>query len=206
MPFTIFRGIGDVLKEYQIVLTEIDFVVEAEFTISDTFRADLNFSLRELVFDNSEYAICETLIYPVLRDIYKSYKDKFVLWSHQPLNFDDKLSGVPDYILAKRSPLGKFVFDKPYFIVVEAKKDNFTEGWGQCLAEMVAVQKINGDLKQSVFGVVSNGKFWEFGRLTDTLFTKNIKTYSIQALDQLFAALNYVFTQCVLIIDSEQGS
>ena len=162
MPFTIFRGIGDVLKEYQIVLTEIDFVVEAEFTISDTFRADLNFSLRELVFDNSEYAICETLIYPVLRDIYKSYKDKFVLWSHQPLNFDDKLSGVPDYILAKRSPLGKFVFDKPYFIIVEAKKDNFTEGWGQCLAEMVAVQKINGDLKQAVFGVVTNGKFWEF--------------------------------------------
>lgn len=136
----------------------------------------------------------------------KFYKDKFVLWSHQPLNFDDRLSGVPNYILAKRSPLGKFVFDRPYFIIVEAKKDNFTEGWEQYLAEMVAVQKINGDLKQSVFGVVTNGKFWEFGRLTDTLFTKNIKTYSIQALNQLFAALNYVFTQRALTIDSEQGS
>lgn len=53
MPFTIFRGIGDVLKKYQIVLIEIDFVLETEITISDTFGADLNFSLRELVFDNS---------------------------------------------------------------------------------------------------------------------------------------------------------
>ena len=201
MPFTVFRGIGDVIKEYQIVSIEIDFVIETAITISEPFRADLDFSLRELVFDNSEYAICETLIYPILREIYKSYKDKFILWSHQPLTFDD-ISGIPDYILAKRSPLGKFVFDKPYFIIVEAKRDNFSEGWGQCLAEMVAVQKINQNPDQPVFGVVSNGKTWEFGRLA-TVFAKNIKAYSIQNLDQLFAALNYVFAQCELIVDSE---
>lgn len=203
MPFTVFKGIGDVLKEYQIVSIEKDFVVETVINISDTFRADLEFSLRELVFDNSEYAICETVIYPVLRELYKSYKDKFILWSHQPLNFDDKLSGIPDYILAKRSPLGKFVFDKPYFVVVEAKRDNFFEGWGQCLAEMVAVQKLNENPEQPVFSVVSNGKVWEFGRLANNLFTKNLRAYSIQSIDQLFAALNYVFAQCELIVDSE---
>ena len=104
--------------------------------------------------------------------------------------------------MAKRSPLGKFVFDKPYFIIVEAR-DNFSEGWGQCLAEMVAVQKINGSLEQPVFGVVSNGKTWEFGCLAAALFSKNIKAYSIQNLDQLFAALNYVFIQCELIVVSE---
>ena len=201
MPFTVFKVIGDVLKEYQIVSTEIDFVIETAIAISDTFKADLDFSLKELVFDNSEYAICETLIYPILREVYKSYKNQFILWSHQPLNFDD-ISGIPDYILAKRSPLGKFVFDKPYFIIVEAKRDNFSEGWGQCLAEMVAVQKINQNPDQPVFGVVFNGKTWEFGRLA-TVFTKNIKAYSIQNLDQLFAALNYVFAEYELIFDSE---
>jgi hypothetical protein len=197
MPFTTYKSIGDVLKDYQIVSTETDFIVETPILISEAFRADLDFSLRELVFDNSEYAVCENLIYPTLKEVYKSYKDHFVLWSHQPITIDEKLCGIPDYVLAKRSPLGKYVFDKPYFITVEAKRDDFAEGWGQCLAEMIAIQKLNQDLDQPIFGVVSNGKIWEFGRLVDNRFTKNIKVYTIYDLNTLFAALNHVFSQCV---------
>jgi hypothetical protein len=197
MPFTTYKSIGDVLKEYQIISMETDFIIEAPIPISEAFRADLDFSLRELVFDNSEYAVCENLIYPVLKEVYKSYKDYFVLWSHQPITINEKLCGVPDYVLAKRSPLGKYVFDKPYFIAVEAKRDDFAEGWGQCLAEMIAIQKLNQDLDQLIFGVVSNGKIWEFGRLVDNRFTKNIKVYTIYDLNTLFAALNNVFSQCV---------
>jgi len=104
----------------------------------------------------------------------------FILCSLQPLNYDE-ISGTPDYILAKRSPPGNFVFDT-YLIVVAAKRDNFVEGWGQCLAEMLAVQRINNNSAQTVFGVITNGRILKFGRLANTLFTKNVKTYSIQAL------------------------
>lgn len=124
--------------------------------------------------------------------------DEFVLWSHQPLNCDEKLPGTPDYILAKRSPLGKVIFDQPYCIVVEAKKDNFEEGWGQCLSELVAAQQINQNPELVIYGIVSNGETWEFGNLKLDQFTKNIKTYSIQYLDQLLAAINYNFDQCRL--------
>ncbi|NEP81717.1 MAG: hypothetical protein F6K39_28275 [Okeania sp. SIO3B3] len=31
---------------------------------------------------------------------------------------------------------------------------------GQCLVELVTVQKINNDLEQTIFGIVSNGNFW----------------------------------------------
>ena len=94
--------------------------------------------------------------------------------------------------------MGKVVFDKPFFVAVEAKKDDFTEGWGQCVAEMVAVQKINETEKITIFGIVSNGKIWEFGKLSDRSFTKNIKIYRISDLDELFAGINYVFEQCQL--------
>jgi hypothetical protein len=67
------------------------------------------------------------------------------------------------------------VFEEPYLIVVEAKKDNFEEGWGQCLAELITAQKLNGNTKTEIFGIVSNGKFWEFGRLLENSFEKNIK-------------------------------
>jgi hypothetical protein len=196
MPFTTYKGIGDVLKEYQIVSTDMDFVAEVSFVSNEAFTADIEFSLREVVFDNSEYAVCENLIYPTLKEVYKHHKQHFSLWSHQPISFNEKLCGIPDYIVAKRSPLGKFVFDQPYIIVVEAKRDDFAEGWGQCLAEMVAVQKLNSELHQPVFGIVSNGKVWEFGRLVANQFAKNIKVYTIYDLNCLMNAINGVFVQC----------
>ena len=196
MPFTTYKGIGDVLKEYQIVSVEMDFVAEVSFVSNEAFKADIEFSLREVVFDNSEYAVCENLIYPTLKEVYKHHKEHFSLWSHQPISFNEKLCGIPDYIVAKRSPLGKFVFDQPYIIVVEAKRDDFAEGWGQCLAEMVAVQKLNSELHQPIFGIVSNGKVWEFGRLVASQFVKNLKVHTIYDLDCLMNAINGVFVQC----------
>jgi hypothetical protein len=101
--------------------------------------------------------------------------------------------------LAKRSPLGTVVFDKPYFILVEAKKESaFDEGWGQCLAEMIAVQRLNNEPEQTIFGSVSNGAMWQFGKLKLEMFTQNNFFYTIQDLERLFAAVNYVFKQCEL--------
>jgi len=111
------------------------------------------------------------LIYLILKEIWKPYSSKFTLWSHQLLTYDDALSGFPEYILAMRSPLGKVVFDKPYLLIVEAKQDNFNWGWGQCLAEMVAADRLHGETPITIFGIVSNGITWEFGKLEQQGFT-----------------------------------
>lgn len=198
MPFNYYKSVGVVVKEFQINYRESAYIVETEIDINEYFKDDLAIVIREGIVDNSEYAICENMIYPILKEVWKSYKDKFVLWSHQPLIYDEKLSGIPDYILAKRSPLGKVVFDQPYFVVVEAKKDNFQEEWGQCLAEMIAIQKLNHNPEQTIFGIVSNGEIWEFGKLRLDIFTKNITFYTIQNLEQLFSSVNYIFKQCEL--------
>jgi hypothetical protein len=198
MPFTTYKNIATVILEFQLTYEENNFIVESQFQIDDYFKSRFERTLKEGIVDNSEYAICENLIAPILREVWFNYSDRFLLWSHQPLIYDEQLSGVPDYLLAKRSPLGKVVFDKPFFVAVEAKKDDFTEGWGQCSAEMVAVQKINETDKQTIFGIVSNGKIWEFGKLSDRSFTKNIKIYRLSDLEELFAAINYVFEQCQL--------
>jgi len=162
MSFSSYKSIGVVAKAFQIKYIRDNFITEIEFDVSDSFRNELELILNEGVFDNSKMAICETIIYPILKEVWKAYRRNLLLWSHQALTYDEKLSGTPDYIVAKRSPLGTVVFDKPYFVVVEAKKESdFTEGWGQCLAEMVAVQKINNDLEQRIFGVVFNGAIWQ---------------------------------------------
>ena len=204
MSFSSYKSIGVVAKAFQIKYIRDNFINEIEFDVSDSFRNELELILNEGVFDNSEMAICETIIYPILKEVWKAYRRNFLLWSHQALTYDENLSGTPDYIVAKRSPLGTVVFDKPYFVVVEAKKESdFTEGWGQCLAEMVAVQKINNDPGQRIFGVVSNGAIWQFGQLISDNFTQNKRFYTIQDLERLFAAVNYVFQQCELQLEQQ---
>lgn len=204
MSFSSYKSIGVVAKAFQIKYIRDNFITEIEFDVSDSFRNELELILNEGVFDNSEMAICETIIYPILKEVWKAYRRNFLLWSHQALTYDENLSGTPDYIVAKRSPLGTVVFDKPYFVVVEAKKESdFTEGWGQCLAEMVAVQKINNDPGQRIFGVVSNGAIWQFGQLIADNFTQNKRFYTIQDLERLFAAVNYVFQQCELQLEQQ---
>lgn len=199
MPFSDYKSIGAVAKEFKIKYIRENFIVETDFLCNDTFRDELNLILNEGVFDNSEIALCETIIYPILKEVWKVYRRNFLLWSHQTLIYDEKLSGIPDYILAKRSPLGVVVFDKPFFVLVEAKKESdFSEGWGQCLAEMIAVSRLNNDPDQTIFGIVSNGIMWQFGKLELDLFTQNKRFYSIQDLEELFSAINYIFQQCEL--------
>jgi hypothetical protein len=200
MSFSNYKTIGVAIKEFQVIYTEADFVGEMNFAIPDYFREDLQFMMREGVVDNSEFAVCENLIYPILKEIWKTYSSKFILWSHQALTFDNSLSGFPEYILAKRSPLGKVVFDRPYFLLVEAKQDNFEAAWGQCIAEMIAAQRLN-DAEITVFGITSNGITWQFGKLEKNTFTRNATFYSIQQIDTLFAAVNYIFEQCELQLD-----
>ncbi|OCR00150.1 hypothetical protein BCD67_20965 [Oscillatoriales cyanobacterium USR001] len=202
MSFSNYKSISAVLKEFQITYTEADFIIETAFNIPQYFREDLQFVMREGVVNNSEFAICENLIYPLLKETWKCYYHKLTLWSHQSLNYDEKLSGFPEYILAKRSKLGKVVFEQPYLLLVEAKQDKFDEGWGQCLAEMVAAQRLNDELQIVILGIVSNGDRWQFGKLEDNTFTRNKTFYTIQELDKLFGAVNYVFQQCEIQLNN----
>jgi hypothetical protein len=215
MPFNQYKSIGEVVKEFGIAYTEADFIAELPIELHEYFKADLSMVLAEGIVNNSEAAICESLIYPVLKEVWKLYKQDFVLWSHQPLYYSEKLSGIPDFMFARRSPLGKVVFEQPFLVVVEAKKDNFEAGWGQCLAELIAVARINQaefgasdrpgnnqtiEHKEplgKVFGIVSNGEFWEFGKLENQQFTKHIGSYAytIRNLERLTAALSYLLAQ-----------
>jgi hypothetical protein len=191
MSFSNFKNLGSTVKELQVIYSEANFVNQVMFPVSEYFQQDLEYVMREGVVNNSEFAICENLIYPILKEVWKAYSSKFTLWSHQLLTCDDVLSGYPEYVLARRSPLGKVVFDKPYLLIVEAKQDNFDWGWGQCLAEMVAAQRLNSDLSGesaiAIFGIVSNGINWEFGKLEGNRFTHHPAPQSIFELKSLFS-------------------
>ena len=110
--------------------------------------------------------------------------------------------GTPDYFVSTRSELGKTVVGSPLILLVEAKKNDFEQGWGQCLAELVAAQKINDNAAFPVFGIVTDGTLWQFGRLIGDTFTQNRTDFALANLSTLFGAVNSVF-EAANIVDSE---
>lgn len=191
MAFTDFKSIQQVQQLFAIKYLEEDYLGNREIQPSAQFIEDFKFNRHYLDIFSSEAARCENVIYPVLREVYKNYAENYALWSHKTLSYDELLTGIPDYLITSRSELGKTVLGLPIVAVVEAKQNNFTEGWGQCLAELVAAQKLN-PLKRVVHGIVTDGEVWHFGKLVEQCFVKNEQVFAISELGKIFAAIDFI--------------
>lgn len=192
MSFSQFKNIAEVQKAYSIRYEEGVFIFEVDIAVPQSFVEEFRFNKENIDIFSSEASRSELIISPLLREVYKRHSSKYSFWIQKPISFDDVLSGTPDYIFSKRSSLGKTVLEMPIVIVVEARKNDFEQGWGQCLAELVASRKINGNDLKPVYGVVTDGNLWQFGRLQEHLFIINERNYTIDHIQELYGALEYL--------------
>ena len=193
MAFSDFKRISEVQEKFRIKYTANDFFEVEKARPSAQFLEEFKFTMENFNVFSSEASRCEAIIFPILREAYKAYVDAYALWIREPIIYDETLSGTPDYLVATKSELGRTVIGTPLVMLVEAKKNDFEEGWGQCLAELVAAQKINDDPDVPVYGIVSDGERWQFGKLVGDAFTQNRTRFSIDNLPTLFGAINTVF-------------
>ena len=193
MAFSDYKTISQVQTEYQIKYDEVRFVEKNVISIATHFIDEIEFNIKNLDVFSSEAARCELIILPLLREVYKKVSLKLSLWVQKPIHCDAILNGTPDYIVSKRSELGKTVLECPLLIVTEAKKNDFEQGWAQCLAELLASQQLNDNAQLPVYGIVTDGKYWEFGVLTANRFSKNTESLSIDDLPELLGGLGYIF-------------
>ena len=193
MAFSDFKTISEVQERFSITYLEDNFVESEPSSPSAEFLRDFEFTRDHIHVFASEAARCEAIIFPVLKETYKVYADQYALWIKQALVYDEVLNGTPDYFISTRSELGKTVVGSPLILLVEAKKNDFEQGWGQCLAELVAAQKINDDADFPVYGIVTDGTLWQFGRLIGDTFTQNRTDFTLANLPTLFGAVDSVF-------------
>jgi len=193
VAFSDFKTISEVQERFSITYLEDNFVESEPSSPSAEFLQDFEFTRDHIHVFASEAARCEAIIFPVLKETYKVYADQYALWIKQALVYDEVLNGTPDYFISTRSELGKTVVGSPLILLVEAKKNDFEQGWGQCLAELVAAQKINDDTAFPVYGIVTDGTLWQFGRLIGDTFTQNRTDFTLANLPTLFGAVDSVF-------------
>lgn len=202
MAFSQFKTIAEVQKAYNIRYTEVPFIQQIDRPLPPALLEDFQFNKENIDIFASEAARSELIISPLLRAVYRNHSQYYSFWIQKSLSCDELLSGTPDYMLSKRSPLGKTVLEMPIVIIVEAKKNDFEQGWGQCLAELVASQKLNQAPEQPVYGILTDGNLWQFGYLQADLFTKDDRNYTIDRIQEVYGALEYLFTR----IEQEQLS
>ncbi len=193
MVFSDFKKISEVQETFDIIYVEDDFVKVQEAEPSEQFLQDFEWTRQNLNVFVSEASRCEAIIFPVLKENYKAYADNYELWIGTSIAYDETLNGTPDYLISTRSRLGKTVVGKPLIILVEAKWNDFDRGWGQCLAELVAAQKMNNDADFPVYGIVTDGNLWQFGRLVGDTFAQNRADFTLANLPLLFGAVKAVF-------------
>jgi hypothetical protein len=71
------------------------------------------------------------------------------------------------------------ILSYPIVTTVETKSDNFVEGWAQCIAQMLACQKLNTNPNVIILGIITTGKLWEFAKLEGNIVAIHNVSYAI---------------------------
>ena len=119
MAFTDFTSIAQVQETFDIKYVEEEYIrYDVDIEPSPTFLEEFTFSQQYIDVFGSETSRCENVIYPILRDVYKKYADRFSLWSHKSIAYDAQLSGTPRLPHFNKISVGKNGAWKPLLLLL----------------------------------------------------------------------------------------
>ena len=196
MAFTDYKNFAQLQAKYPDLGLETARFIPTNLTnipINPYLKDELDFNLE--TYKSNEYLASENFVTPILRAVWQPYALKMNYWSHQSIKYDDDLSGVPDYMFTHLKGRQYEVLSYPIITSVEAKAENFVEGWSQCVAQMLACQKLNKKENSIMFGIVTTGKIWEFGKLEGMTVVKHPVSYSIEYLQDLVNVLDFFLAE-----------
>ncbi|MBS1810238.1 MAG: hypothetical protein JST84_18900 [Acidobacteria bacterium] len=186
-----------VLKEFNLTFKEVQGL------FADAPEAQPTKYLQELLPDyealataiNTEKAKSELLIAPILLDVRRQLNNQISFFSGVEFDVDKErgLNGFCDFIIAQ-SPIQQFV-SAPVVAIAEAKNDNPQNGFGQCVAEMVAAQIFNereGTPRAAIYGVSTTGVAWRFLKLEGRQLLIDRSDYYIAELEKILGILIYI--------------
>lgn len=118
---------------------------------------------------NSEIARRDFLIAPILFKLL-NFVD-FRISTEYPLDVEKNLRGTLDYLLRSNKKL----------TIIEAKRGDLDKGFTQLAVELIAMEKYEEETPEPLFGIVTTGDIWKFGKLESTSkkITKDINAYRI---------------------------
>lgn len=160
--------------------------------ISQRLRDQLDEGVPLASLMNTEKARSEQIISPVLMEARRQAARSVAIFSGVEFNVDvDKgLKGNCDFLLSLSEE--QLAVESPVIAVAESKNDNVVSGYGQCLAEMVAVQIFNeqrGEKDRIVYGIATTGISWKFVKLAGNTASLDTVDYHISEADRIIGII-----------------
>jgi len=131
-------------QQFSLTIDETSdlFTDVPEAALRSEFQARLDIMVPLALTTSTEKARSEFIIAPILFELWLLHNREIGLLSGVEFNIDEAqgLKGVCDYIIT-RSPEQLFV-KAPVLMVAEAKNEDMKRGYAQCMAEMIAAQRL----------------------------------------------------------------
>jgi hypothetical protein len=190
MAYGKFKSVEEVATKFDIeVADRTAFISEKKREILDVFLSMITKNLKDDTSYINKFAVCDAIIRPILGIVAENYNLK--VWSHLSYNVDEEkgLVGEPDYLIAPKTKYGAMA--RPSLCIIEAKRDDFDQGWAQALSEMVASSLLGASI---CYGIVTTGAIWQFGKLNENVFVIDPKYISATTeLQRVFNTINWIF-------------
>ncbi len=189
-----------VVTDFQLDVKEVKGIFSQlkEASVSDSLLATLKNNVPLALAINTEKARSELIIANVLVELRHQYENQIGLFSGIKFDVDKskKLNGYCDFIISL-TPEQMFL-KAPVITIVEAKNDNIINGFGQCIAEMVAAQQFNANEVnevKTVYGVVTSGNYWQFMKLQQLTVSIDLQDYQIDDIQKIMGILVAMINQ-----------
>jgi hypothetical protein len=197
MPYSNFT-LEEVRDKFSLQISSEPFFFDLQpITPSDYLKQAL---IRSKPFQTtgSEKARSEFIIAPILLELRELRNNSVSIFSGEEFTVDRELglSGICDFLISQTG--NELIIDAPVIALVEAKKGVLKDGWGQCIAEMVAARKFNenrGKPVKHIYGVVTSGSLWHFFQMQGDIVFLDPNEYPLSPVDQLLAVLNWMMDE-----------
>ena len=141
---------------------------------------------------NSEAARMIWMVGPVLGDLWARYRGRVCVNAAAEFDADPaaRLTGFCDFVVG-RGPQRSQI-SAPLLVIFEAKRDNITDGLGQCIAAMIGAERFNrreGQPIDPIYGCVTTGSIWKFLQLSGSTLTQDLTEYTLSQVDRLLGIL-----------------
>ena len=163
--------------------------------ISPFLQMTLDRSVSLALAINTEKSRSEWIIAPILAEFRDQLRDNISVFSGKKFDVDASrgLDGYCDYLISLNPE--QYYISAPIFTIVEAKKEDIVEGFGQCIATMVAAKIFNEREHAQIpliFGAVTTGTNWKFLKLVDNTAYIDLDEYYLKEIDLLMGIFVHI--------------
>jgi hypothetical protein len=191
MPYRNFKTLPVALDAFKLELTRHSlFPNVVPVAVPSVLQSTLEMGANLAFPGGSEKARSEFVVAPLLLAVRDILANQITIHSGSRFDVDpsQNLHGECDFLITKNSIAFPVFVNNPVLSVVEAKKQDIELGLGQCVAQMVAVQRFNLKHENNIpriYGCVTTGEVWQFLELEKNVLVLDTDQYFYNELERI---------------------